>query len=145
MNLLDLYSKPKDQQFTKEELAFLKKNVDTSRWKVLYCLFMKNSPKGKYVGWFVDYMAWNPRDIKPEFYGMNVIASRPLNEKEIMWELQNYGSHNRRFFGYWVKSVLWVIDMDRQYGVDTPQEFIDICNEKGYNSGLDETFKYQLT
>lgn len=142
--LSDLYSKPKSEQFTDEELKFLKKHVDTSNWRVLYCLYNKKSLTNKYVGFWIDYMAYNPRGVKPEFYGFNVIYRRKLNDKEILWELQNYGCRNRRFHGYWVHSILWVIDMDRQYGIETPQIFIDICNEKGYNHGLQQTFKFQL-
>ena len=142
--LLDLYSKPLSEKFTDEELKFLKRHVKTDGWRVHYCLYPKVSYENKYVGFWIDYDFHNARGRKPEHYSMNVIATRKLNDKEIMWSLQNYGSHNRRFHGWWVHSVLWVIDMDRQYGIDTPQEFIDICNEKGYNHGLQQTLNFLL-
>lgn len=135
----ELYARPKSEKFTKEELRYLKKYVNTSTWCIHYCLYSKHSPKNKYVGFFIDYMCNNPRNIKPSFYGMNVIASRPLNEKELMWEFQNYGCRNRRFFGWWVQNIAWVQEMDMQYGIKTPEVFVDICNKKGYNHDIQQT------
>lgn len=132
----NLYDKPISYKFTTKELNFMKKHLDTSKWKVLYCLYTNKSNKGCYVGFVIDYMSHNPRDRKAEHYSMNVICSRNLNEQELMWEYKNYGTKKRRFHCFWVNSILWVQEMDAVYGIQTPQEFIDICNEKGYNNGL---------
>jgi len=139
-----LYAMPSSYQFTKEELKYLKKYVDTSKWCVHYCLYMKQSPKDKYVGFFIDYMRNNARGITPKFYSMDVIASRELNDKELMWEYQNYGCRNRRFHGWWVNSILWVQEMDAVYGITTPQKFVDICNKKGYNHGLQQYINFEI-
>lgn len=142
MDLESLASKPSSYKFNKKELKFIRKKIDFSRYKIHYCIYPNKSPQNKYVGFFVDSMSHNPRGRKPHHYSMKVICSRALNEKEIMWEVENYGSTNRRFVGFWFTSILSVIDMDRQYGVETPKEFIDICNKKGYTKGLQQTLKF---
>jgi hypothetical protein len=142
MKVLNLSSKPASYKFSDKEKSFLKKNVNRSKWQIIYCLFTQKSSQNRYVGFFVDYMSNNPRGRTPAHYSMNVISKRNLNDKEIDWEIENYGRSNRRFSGSWVTSILWVIDMDRQYGVETPKEFIDICKEKGYTLGMQQQLKF---
>lgn len=136
----DLYARPSSEEFNKEELSFIKNHLNTSRWSIIYCLFTQNSVQNKYVGFFVDYMSNNPRGRKPIHYSMDVIARRELNKKELEWEFENYGTRNRRFHGWWISSILWVQQMDAVYGIETPKEFVDICNKKGYNTGVQQTF-----
>jgi len=129
MKLLNLYSKPNTYKFSDKEIDFIRKNANTDKWKIHYCLYAKHSPSNRYFGFVVDYMSNNPRNIKPKFYGMNVIHTRSLNTKELEWEFENYGTNNRRFKVYWVSDVHWIIDMDRQYNVETPEHFIEACEK----------------
>jgi len=140
--LLDLGSKPKSEQFTEEEIKFLKKHLPTNTWKIHYVLYKQKSPKGLYVGLCIDYMANNPRDRTPGHYSMNVICSRDLNAKEKLWEYQNYGTRNRRFVTYWYSDVQSVIMMDMHYGIETPKEFIELCETKGYSRGAQTYIKF---
>ena len=126
--LIDLSSKPHTYNFNKSELEFIRNNVNTDNWKVHYCIYNKHSPSNRYFGLVIDYMSNNPRNITPKFYGMNVICSRFLNTKELEYEYENYGTRNRRFHLYWLDNVHWIIDMDRQYNVETPIKFIEACN-----------------
>jgi len=37
---------------------------------------------------------------------------------------------------WWYKSVKDVILMDEHYGIKTPQKYLDICKEKGYDAPI---------
>jgi len=137
-----LWEKPKSEKFTEKEIAFLRKNVNTKTWKIHYVLYAKESSKERYVGLVIDYMANNPRGRLPAHHSMNVICSRELTPKEKLWEYQNWGTRNRRFVEYWYKSVQSIILMDMHYNIETPKEFIKLCEDKGYSDSVQLYLKF---
>ena len=141
IRLLDLAGMPKSHSFNSEEIAFLKKHVNTDNWIIHYAIYTQKSSKRKYVAFVIDRMANNPRGRKPAHYSLNVICSRRLTQREKMWEYKNWGCHNRRLTVYWEHYVESVIFMDDYYNVETPQKFIDLCKSKGYTGGIQTAMK----
>jgi hypothetical protein len=136
MRLLDLFSKPIDEQFTDEEITFIKKYVKKSDYKVFYCL-RKKSNRDLYVALIIDSsynkgrrtLAWNSYD---------KICSRDLTNGEYQEIIENYGSNNRVLKVYYYKSVEYLIKSDSMYNVVTPPEYIEKCKEMGYSSPIKE-------
>ena len=142
VELLKLGSLPKTHKFSIEELRYIKKHHNSSRWVIHYVVYTQKTIHNKYIGLCVDYMGNNPRNRKPKHYSMEVICSRELNAKEKMWEYENYGCQNRRFKVYWEHYVESIIQMDAFYGIETPQKFVDHCKENGWSGGIQQTIQF---
>lgn len=131
MDLLDLYSKPKEYKFTPKEIKFIKKHLPKHSFRVKYALYNKKSSKGLQIAFIIDTMPYQSRKSGVENY-WTYICDRPITNIEYDELIENYGMNNRRFKVWYYKHIEMLILEDKKYNVETPADFIKICKDKGY-------------
>ncbi|WP_141878664.1 hypothetical protein [Gramella sp. Hel_I_59] len=128
---MKLATKPMSYQFSEAEKDFIKSQVPIGRFRIIYAIYKPHSSKGKYVCLIVDQMHEAVRKSGAENRYIK-ICDRPLTASEYDWEIKNYGSYNRRFVGYYFKTIEDLKEMDDYHSAVTPQKFIDECTKRGY-------------
>lgn len=131
MDILELYSKPTTHIFSEEEIAFIKSRVRRSSMNVKYCLYKKHSPKGVYIGFFIDLIPFSHRK-SGIFNNWEVVVERSLSEFEYHEVIQNLGCNHRRFIVYMYRDIEALIIEDKKYNVETPKIFVEQCKRLGY-------------
>lgn len=134
MDLYDLAAKPIKEQFTKEEMDFIKTKVKKGSYEVYYAIYSKESKKGKNIAFIIDS---DPRR-KRRSSSLNIfdiICRRQLCDIEYDEKIANWGSNNRTMEIWYYKTIEKLIEADSRYELETPQKFIDHCKSLGYSDG----------
>jgi hypothetical protein len=143
-DVLDLASKPKDQRFSEEEKAFLRKKYPRKRSRIRYGIWKQEQRNGMQIVIMIEdhiHMGRRPGvDNSIEF-----IAEQPLSEKEYEECIENFGCNSRTYTMYRYENVEQVMREDAKCGYETPQKFINECRYRGLteapNLFSDEEFK----
>ena len=141
MDLLSLYSKPISQQFTEEEIRFLKKKLPKYRWLVKYAIYKPKSSRGESVMLIIDQMPNAVRRSGVE-NKWEVICTRPLSQTEYDYVIGNYGTLHQRFLVWFFKSIEQLIEDDLPAGINTPQEFIKVCRDRGFSNSYQTSINF---
>ena len=129
--LIDLYTKSVDYQFTPDEIEKIKKASPKHEYEVRYCIYKPKSNKDMYITLVFDTKCTSTRrsGVANQW---EEICRRKVTTKEWMEFIENFGTNNRRFKVFTYKYIDILIKDDKAFGVDTPKEFIDVCKERGY-------------
>ena len=131
MTLQSLFDKPTSQQFTKEEIEFLKKNLPRRKWRAKYAIYKPKSKLGKQIAFIIDHVPFAPRKS-----GMDNlyewIEERLLTDSEYDWVIGNWGTNTRRFTIWEFRSIEELIQDHQAYNpvIKVPDKFIEICKER---------------
>lgn len=135
MNAFDLYCKPIDYKFSKEEVDFLMEEVQKYGLCAYYAFYRKKSKYNTPISFIIDRMS---RSVRKSLVMNNyeVVASRDLSEDEIREQAQNFGCNNRRFTSWNYENIQQVMEEDAKYDVVTPLKFVKECKKRGYAKAI---------
>lgn len=142
IKLLDLYSKPKSEQFTEEEKAYIRSKESKNSFECIYAFYNKKSSKGCYIAFIIDSMPNTRRSLVMNNW--NIICKRKISDLEYEEQIENFGCNHRRFAVYYYREIEHLIEEDKLYGVSTPEEFVTQCKKKGYVRKLPNQLKLDL-
>lgn len=135
MNIHDLYSKPVDYKFNKDELkaikAYLRKDRHNIRCR--YAFYRKKSSKGCYIAFIIDQDFNAVRRSGVENY-WEYICDRPISDIEFEELAENWGCDIKRFKVWYYRDINYLIHEDLKYNVDTPSVFVNEAIKRGYVS-----------
>lgn len=130
-NVLDLLG-VKGRCFTEEETAFLKKKFPKKKFRIKYIIWKQHRKNGLYLAVFEDCNPFRIRKSAVD-HSVEVIASRLPCDKEYEELIGNLGCNSRIISAFNYRTIEDVIYEDKkEYGVDTPQEYINECRKRGY-------------
>ncbi len=130
MDILDLWSKPASYNFNEEEISFIKSKVPKKSYRAKYAIYKKDSPKGCPIAFILDSSPGCPRK-SGYLVQYEVICERYLTNIEYQEIVENFGTNNRRFHEYLYRNIEQLQIEDKKYYLDTPEEFVRICKERG--------------
>lgn len=133
--IFNLYCKPAKEQFTEEEVKFLKRHLPKSKWRIKYAFYNKYSSKGCYITFIIDGEPNAVRRSGVENY-WTIICERPLSNIEYDEVIRNFGTNHRRFKVWYYDCIEALIQEDKKYYVETPKEFVKQAKEKGYSKSI---------
>ena len=129
----ELWKKPIDEDFTKEEISFLKKYIKNQNYKVRYGFYNKVSSLRKQISLVFDLIPFPPRKSGVE-NNWQIISEREISDLEIMeFILFYFRDCNKRFLVFYYKNIEKLILDDERLGIETPFSFVNLCYEKGYS------------
>ena len=129
-DVLDLMDKPKDERFTEEEKAFLRKKYPRKESKIRYGIWKQEQRNGKQIVIFTQFSRITGR--KPGVdNAIDFIAEEPLSEKEYEEYIENFGCCSRVYLMYRYENIEQVIREDQKCGYETPERFIKECRFRG--------------
>lgn len=138
----ELISKPASYKFNEKEIKLLKSRYKKNDWKIIYAIYRKHSPKGCYIGFIIDGMPGSVRRSGAENH-WEYICTREISSGEYDELIANLGTNNRRFELFLYKGIELLIKEDKDYGVDTPPEFIKVCQERGYSAAYQTKIEFK--
>lgn len=122
-DLLDLSDKPFDQEFTDDEISFLKEKLPKSKYRVVYAIYKAYSHKGKYFAIMIDQHPFATRRSGVENI-WNFLEKRELSQAEYDFMIDNFGCFNRRFYACQFATLEELIQEDKNRGIITPDSVI---------------------
>jgi len=128
-SLLELGSK--SEEFSKEEIRFIKSKIPKQKYNIRYSIYNKTSSKNLYIAFVIDTMRNSVRRSGVE-NSWTTICERDLTNIEYDEMIKNFGTNNRRFKVYYYRHIEHLILEDKKYNIDTPEEFILKCKSLGY-------------
>lgn len=132
MDIQSLYSKPIDEDFTDDEIRFLKKHFKKNPFTVKYAFYNKSSTAGKYITYLWDLMPHSPRKSPVENY-WQIIETRKPNDNEIMeYILFYFRESHKRFVVWYYQKVEKLVHDDQCLKNVTPEKFVEQCIAKGF-------------
>lgn len=138
---MELLTMPSSYKFNEEEIKLLKSKYKKNHWRIKYAIYKKHSPKGCYIGFIIDGMPNAIRRSGAENH-WEFICERELSNGEYDELIANLGTNNRRFELYLYKGIELLIKEDKSYGVETPAEFIKVCQERGYSAAYQTKMEF---
>lgn len=130
--LYELWNKTIEEDFTSDEIIFLKKEIKKKNFKVSYGFYNKESSQKKQIALIVDKDPFSPRRCAAE-NNWTYITSRQITDSEIEeYILFYFRSSYKRFLVSYYKDVERLIIDDSKLKVITPPVFIKMCHDKGY-------------
>lgn len=132
IDIFDLMAKPKLYTFTQEERDIIKSHIKSTAISVFYCIqrnpMVKNSRSS--FALVFDYMHNSERG-KTIKNNMEVICYRQMSDLELEDLITEFGMDDGRRFRRWkYDSLEKLINDDRNCGVETPQEVIEMANKR---------------
>lgn len=131
MDLIETVWKPINTEFSEEEVKFLKKSISKDRFVGMYVFYTKESSKDLHIGFIIDQQPQRDRRSAYQNY-FEIFCTRPLTNIEYDEMIRNMGSGNRRYLTYWYNCVEQMIIEDKKYHLDTPEDFITECRNRGF-------------
>jgi hypothetical protein len=134
-DVFDRTKYPASYQFSKSEIATLKKEIPKKRYKAYYAFYKKDSSKGCQLAFIIDS---SPYVMRPSGYLVQyeIFCERELSNIEYQEQIENYGTNNRRFTEWIYQNVDQMIYEDAKYYLETPQKYIDECRKRGYSGNF---------
>lgn len=120
------------RELTDEDRKFIRSKIKKSKYRALYAIYKKDSPKGCQLAWILDSDPFQQRK-SGYLVQYEVICMREINNKEYDEIIENWGCNNRRFHEYIYENVDQMIYEDEKYGLKTPEKFIEECRRRGYS------------
>jgi len=126
------------EPLTEEEKAFIRKKFPRSKTRVRYGIW-KQEQRNKLQ--IVILTEFNRRQLarRPGVdNSIEFICEYPMCEKEYEEAVGNFGMNSRvysMFKYYTVQDVM--IEEEREYGIKTPQEFVNECTKRGLTRAPD--------
>ena len=131
-DILDLMAKPKDQRFTEEEKAFLRKKYPRKQSRIRYGLWKAEQRNGKQLCVFTEFHVYGGRRPGVD-NSVEWIAEQPLSEKEYEEYIENFGCTSRIYLLYRYVNIEQVMREDANCGYETPERYISTCRMRGYS------------
>jgi hypothetical protein len=137
MDIQALFSRPLEEPFTEQEKEYILNYLKKRKYEHMayYAIYNKPSSKGKYVTFILDFMANSTRR-SSVMNNWTIISKRPLCELEYQEMASNFGTAIQRFKVWYYSSVEQLQQDDLQYGLNTPQLFVDKCKQLGYSKNI---------
>lgn len=128
----------KKEEFSLEEIKFLKSYIKRQNFKVSYGFYNKESSKKMQIALIIDLIPNQLRRTGVE-NNWEVVTTRSITDKEIEEFINHYFRNSyKRFLVFYYKNIDRLIYDDKRLDAVTPESFIDQCRNKGY------TGTYQL-
>lgn len=126
--------------YTDQEFSFLKKYFRNEKIVVKYGFYNKESSKGKQIAVIFDLIPSQNRRTGVE-NNWEIISERIATDLEIEEYINYYFRKSyKRFLVFYYKSIDKLIYDDSKLGVETPNEFKEICQKRNYTG----TFQLKL-
>lgn len=133
-----LWNKSIEEDFTSDEMIFLKKEIKKKNFKVAYGFYNKVSSQKKQIALIVDKDPFSPRRCAAE-NNWTYIASREISDLEIQEYILFYFRNSyKRFLVFYYKDIERLIIDDSKLKIITPPVFIKMCQDKGF-AGMYQT------
>jgi hypothetical protein len=121
--LYQLWNKQDD--FTKEEIQLIFKELKSKKIKVKYCFYQKESAQKKQLAVIYDLIPNQSRRTGVE-NNWEVISTRLISDLELIDYIKNYfQSSYKRFLVFYYENIDKIIYLDKKFNVNTPENFID--------------------
>lgn len=130
----------KSEEYSDDEVTFLKNYIESKSFKVSYGFYNKVSSKKMQIAVIFDLIPSQMRRTGVE-NNWEIIYTRKITDKEIQEYITHYFRNTfKRFLVFYYSNVDKLIHDDKVLGATTPEKFIELCREKGYNG----TFQLKL-
>jgi hypothetical protein len=121
--MMKLIERSASEQYSEEEIQFLKSVIPKKKFKVKYCIYRQERYNGLYIAFVIDSDPGRTRQTA-FFQGCEMICERELSDDEYHEEIVNFGCNNRVLTVWHYKDTNQLVQEDLKYGVKTPEEFI---------------------
>jgi hypothetical protein len=119
--------------YTEDEIKFLKTYIKKQNYKVNYGFYNKESSSKKQIAVIFDLIPNQTRKTGVE-NNWNIISSRQITGKEIEEFITFYFRKSfKRFLVFYYKNIDKLIYDDNKLNAITPDNFINECRRKGYS------------
>lgn len=130
--IYDLWEKDMSEDFTDQERSYITKYLKKKNYLVKYGFYTKVSLKGKQIAVIFDFEPYKDRKSGSE-NNWEVICQRPITDAEIDEFITFYFRPSfKRFLVFYYKDLEKLLLDDRKLQVETPYEFINMCEKRGY-------------
>lgn len=126
----------KCDEFSDEDMRFLKSYIKTKNFKVKYGFYNKISSNKRQIAVIFDLIPAQTRRTGVE-NNWEVICTRAITDREIEEFIYHYfKSSFKRFLVFYYANVDRLIQDDEKLGSVTPEDFVEKCRSKGYSGAF---------
>jgi hypothetical protein len=134
----------KADEYSSDELKFLKSYIKNQNFKVSYGFYNKVSSKKMQIAVIFDLIPSQMRRTGVE-NNWEFICSRKITDKEIEEFINHYFRKSfKRFLVFYYNNVDKLIHDDKRLEAITPDDFIEQCRKKGYSGTFQLKLNYTI-